>query len=214
MACFRSGNKIVRLEEVILVMRHYIGKYFSQIVFYSKLLPSLVPPLLPTLAMVFIVALSNFWAQEPYRINDYFLWASFSYPFAFLVTDCTLLFYSASKTRMVVAFGFVVAGICSLFLSTPRIAIASLSAFALSHLLDIAVFMRLRNALWWRAPFFSSVLASIIDTLIFFFLAFIATNVPWYSLALGDLLVKFAFVLCLLLPFRLALQVYRRRVAG
>ena len=131
-------------------------------------------PLVPSLAMVSVVALSNFWAQEPYRINDYFLWASFSYPFVFLVTDCTNLVYGARKARRVVASGFIIAGICSIFLSTPRIAFASLSAFGCSQLLDIAIFTRLRASHWWKAPLFSSILASILDTYIFFSLAFLA----------------------------------------
>ena len=46
--------------------------------------------------MVAVVALSNVWAQETYRINDYLLWASFTYPLAFAVTDLTTLFYGAS----------------------------------------------------------------------------------------------------------------------
>ena len=170
-------------------------------------------PLVPSLAMIVVVALSNFWAQEPYRINDYFLWASFSYPFAFLVTDCTTFLYGARKARRVVASGFIIAGICSIFLSTPRIAFASLSAFGLSQLLDIAIFTRLRAFNWWKAPLFSSVVASILDTYLFFVLAFWGTLVPWQSLALGDLLVKLLFVLSLLLPFRLILRASQRQVA-
>lgn len=173
---------------------------------------SLSLPLIPSLAMILVVALSNFWAQEPYRINDYFLWASFSYPFAFLVTDCTTLLYGARKARRVVASGFIIAGICSIFLSTPRIAFASLSAFGFSQLLDIAVFTRLRVFSWWKAPLLSSVLASIFDTYLFFSLAFFGTQVPWQSLALGDLLVKLLFVLSLLLPFRLVFRASQRRV--
>ena len=170
-------------------------------------------PLVPSLAMIIVVALSNFWAQEPYRINDYFLWASFSYPFAFLVTDCTTFLYGARKARRVVASGFIIAGICSIFLSTPRIAFASLSAFGLSQLLDIAIFTRLRAASWWKAPLFSSVIASIFDSYLFFVLAFWGTLVPWQSLVLGDLLVKLLFVLSLLLPFRLVLRASQRYTA-
>ena len=165
-----------------------------------------VPPLLPSVAMVAVVALSNVWAQEAYRINDYLLWASFTYPLAFAVTDLTTLFYGAPVARRVVASGFVVAGFCSFFLATPRIAVASLTAFALSHLLDIAVFVRLRRAAWWKAPLVSSCVASVLDTWLFFALAFAASGIAWHKLALGDLSVKLCFALCLLLPFRLLIR--------
>ena len=156
--------------------------------------------------MVAVVALSNVWAQEQYRINDYLLWASFTYPLAFAITDLTTLFYGAPIARRVVASGFVVAGFCSFLLATPRIAMASLTAFALSQLLDIAVFTRLRQAAWWKAPLVSSSLASLLDTWLFFALAFFASGIAWHKLALGDLSVKLCFAFCLLLPFRLLIR--------
>ena len=168
-----------------------------------------LPPLLPSAAMVAVVALSNVWAQEPYRINDYLLWASFTYPFVFAVTDLTTLFYGAVVARRVVACGFVVAGFCSFLLATPRIAMASLTAFALSQMLDISVFVRLRRAAWWKAPLVSSGLASVLDTWLFFALAFFASGIAWPKLALGDLCVKLGFALCFLLPFRLLLRAKR-----
>ncbi len=156
--------------------------------------------------MVAVVALSNVWAQEAYRINDYLLWASFTYPLAFAVTDYTTLLYGAPLARRVLAYGFVVAGICSFLLATPRIAMASLTAFAVSQLLDIAVFVRLRRAAWWKAPLVSSSIASLLDTWLFFALAFFASGIAWQKLALGDLCVKLIFAFCLLLPFRLLLR--------
>jgi uncharacterized PurR-regulated membrane protein YhhQ (DUF165 family) len=74
-------------------------------------------------------------------------------------------------------------------------------------LLDISVFHRLRRQSWWRAPLIASVLASILDTAIFFSCAFSGTKMPWLTLAVGDLAVKLAMAVLLLLPFRLLLPV-------
>ena len=61
---------------------------------------------------------------------------------------------------------------------------------ALGH--DITVFNRLRRASWWRAPLVASVLASALDTALFFSLAFAGLDIPWITLAIGDLGVKLA----------------------
>ena len=72
-------------------------------------------------------------------------------------------------------------------------------AFAVAQAVDIAVFSRLRRRVWWLPPVASSVPASVLDTGLFFGLAFFATEVPWVRLAAGDLLVKGAMVFILLL---------------
>ena len=51
--------------------------------------------------------------------------------------------------------------------------------------------------------------ASIVDTAIFFSLAFAGTDMPWVTLALGDLGVKLAIALFALVPFRVALALVR-----
>ena len=66
-----------------------------------------LPPLLPSAAMVAVVALSNVWAQEPYRINDYLLWASFTYPFVFAVTNLTRSSPSPSRPSRRAKKGFL-----------------------------------------------------------------------------------------------------------
>jgi uncharacterized PurR-regulated membrane protein YhhQ (DUF165 family) len=45
-------------------------------------------------------------------------------------------------------------------------------------------------------------LGSIIDTLLFFTLAFAGTGVPWVTLALGDFVIKVLMAIVLLIPFR------------
>lgn len=154
----------------------------------------------PALAMMAIVASSNWLVQFP--INDWLTWGAFSYPFAFLVTDLTNRRFGPAAARRVIYAGFAVGVALSVILATPRIAAASGLAFLVAQLLDVAIFNRLRQQSWWRAPFVSSVLASIIDTATFFGIAFIGTGLPWITWGLGDLAVKLAFALFCLAPYR------------
>ena len=64
----------------------------------------------------------------------------------------------------------------------------------------------MRKKAWYVAPLTSSVFGSIVDTFLFFSIAFYATGVPWVSLAVGDLLVKLFIALSMLIPFRLLLS--------
>ena len=53
------------------------------------------------------------------------------------------------------------------------------------------------------APLTSSVIGSLIDTFLFFSIAFYATEIPWVTLAFGDLAVKLLIAVVMLIPFRL-----------
>ena len=55
----------------------------------------------------------------------------------------------------------------------------------------------------------STLAASVLDTAIFFTLAFAGTDMPWVTLAMGDFGVKLAIALFALLPFRVALALVR-----
>jgi queuosine precursor transporter len=152
-------------------------------------------------AMTLIVVASNILVQYP--VNDWLTWGAFTYPLAFLVTDLANRRLGPAAARRVVFVGFALAVLCSAVLATPRIALASGTAFLVAQLLDVVVFDRLRRGIWWRAPLVSSVLGSTIDTVLFFTLAFAATGLPWIGWAIGDLAVKFAVALVMLIPFRL-----------
>jgi queuosine precursor transporter len=154
----------------------------------------------PVLAMVVVVAGSNFAVQFP--INDWLTWGAFTYPVAFLVTDLTNRRLGPAPARRVVYVGFALGVLLSILLAGPRIALASGTAFLTAQLLDIWVFDRLRRLPWWQAPLASSALASIWDTALFFTLAFAGSGLPWITWALGDLAAKGAMALLLLLPFR------------
>jgi uncharacterized PurR-regulated membrane protein YhhQ (DUF165 family) len=152
-------------------------------------------------AMVAIVALSNYAVQFP--INEWLTWGAFTYPVAFLVTDLTNRTLGPKAARQVIYAGFALAVVLSAWLATPRIAIASGSAFLVAQLLDVAVFNRLRAGMWWSAPLVSSTFGSIVDTALFFSVAFAGSGLPWITWAYGDFGVKMAMALLMLLPFRL-----------
>lgn len=183
-------------------------------------------------AMAAIVVASNFLVQFPVQaqlgglnLADLLTWGAFTYPIAFLVTDLTNRHFGASAAQLVVLAGFALAVLLSFYLATPRIAIASGSAFLVAQLLDVAIFDRLRASEWWRAPLLSSFVGSIFDTLIFFSLAFSAgftalgpsdsfaieaapllgllgLETPrWVSWALGDFGVKTLVALAMLVPY-------------
>lgn len=157
--------------------------------------------IIAVLAMATVVVASNVLVQFP--INDWLTWGAFTYPIAFLVTDLTNRHAGAGRARQVVMVGFALAVIASIWFATPRIALASGTAFLVAQLLDVSVFDRLRNGTWWRAPLVSSVLGSSVDTVLFFGIAFAGTEVPWVSLAVGDFGVKLAVAGAMLLPYRL-----------
>jgi uncharacterized PurR-regulated membrane protein YhhQ (DUF165 family) len=191
-------------------------------------------------AMIAVVTASNILVQfpveadlGPIHLGDILTWGAFTYPFAFLVSDLTNRYDGPGRARAVVLVGFAVALCLSAYLSTPRIAIASATAFLVGQLLDIAVFSRLRNRFWLLPPLSASLLGSLIDTVIFFSIAFapalgaidiwfgmadgslgmgapwlgVGAEVPlWLSLASGDFSVKFLAALLLLMPYRLLMN--------
>ena len=142
-------------------------------------------------AMSAVVLASNILVQYPVAygaLADYLTWGAFSYPFAFLVTDLSNRRFGPRGARRIVYAGFVLAVVLSAYFATPRIAIASGSAFLAAQLLDIGIFARLRGHAWWLPPFASSVISSALDTAIFFSLAFYCGPVPGFSLTISDLL--------------------------
>jgi len=157
-------------------------------------------------AMSVVVTASNIAVQYP--INDWLTWGAFTYPLSFLVNDLTNRNLGPAVARRVVYVGFVLGVLLSLHFGW-RIALASGSAFLVAQLLDVHIFDRLRRAAWWRAPFVSSTLASIIDTALFFGLAFAGTGLPWVTWAIGDYGVKLAMALGLLIPFRALMPAVR-----
>tara|TARA_A100001011_G_scaffold264524_1_gene273211 strand:+ start:2736 stop:3296 length:561 start_codon:yes stop_codon:yes gene_type:complete len=169
--------------------------------------------------MGLVVVVSNYLVQFPiqyFGLKEILTYGAFSYPITFLITDLANRAYGKFVARKIVYIGFIIGVLLSLFISTNfndiisiRIAIGSGLAFFVAQNLDIKIFDKLRKKSWYIAPLISSVFASIIDTFLFFSIAFYSTGVPWLSLAFGDLMVKLFIALSLLIPFRLLLSSIR-----
>ncbi len=155
---------------------------------------------LPVAAMALVIVLSNWAVQFP--INAWLTWGAFTYPLVFLVCDLTNRALGPAAARRVAWIGFAFAVAASGLIAPWRIALASGSAFLSSQLLDVLVFNRWRRASWWKAPLIGSLIASVVDTAVFFFLAFAGSELNWLQLATGDLSVKAAMAVVLLAPYR------------
>ena len=166
--------------------------------------------LLLSFLMGVVVLASNFLVQFPvkyYGLNEILTYGAFSYPVAFLITDLANRSYGKKVARKIVYLGFLIGILFTLFFSTNfadiisiRIAIVSGSAFLVAQLLDVQIFDKLRKNSWYVAPLISSSIGSIVDTFLFFSIAFVGTVVPWVTLSLGDLAVKLFVTLVMLIP--------------
>ena len=175
--------------------------------------------LLLSFLMGAVVLSSNYLVQFPvnyYGLNEILTYGAFSYPIAFLITDLANRSYGKIVARKIVYFGFVLGiGFTVLFstdfadLISIRIAIGSGVAFLTAQLLDVQIFDRLRKKEWFVAPLTSSMIGSTIDTFLFFSISFYGTGVPWFTLSLGDLIVKVIVALIMLIPFRLLLKTFK-----
>jgi uncharacterized PurR-regulated membrane protein YhhQ (DUF165 family) len=73
--------------------------------------------------------------------------------------------------RITVLCALAVGAVLSWFASTPQLALASAAAFALSELVDMAVYTPLRKRGYIRAALASNLIGSVVDTLMFLSLA-------------------------------------------
>ncbi len=166
-------------------------------------------------SMGVVVLSSNFLVQFPirfYNLQEILTYGALSYPIAFLITDLANRTYGKIIARKIVYIGFFIGIFFTIIFSTNfsdlisiRIAFGSGIAFLTAQLLDVQIFDKLRKKKWYIAPLISSVIASIVDTSLFFSISFYGTGVPWVTLSLGDLMVKLFIALLMLIPFRLAI---------
>ena len=169
-----------------------------------------------SILMGLIVVISNYLVQFPiqqFGLAEILTYGAFTYPITFLITDLANRAYGKVVARKVVYVGFIIGILLTLFVSTNfsdiisiRIAIGSGLAFFISQNLDIKIFDYFRKKSWFVAPLTSSTIGSIVDTFLFFSIAFYSTGVPWVTLAIGDLIVKLIITLIMLVPFRLLLN--------
>ena len=171
--------------------------------------------LILSLSMALVVSLSNYLVQFPVRYMDlqnFFTYGAFSYPVAFLITDLANRKYGKEVAKKIVYFGFAIGVFLTLYFSTNysdlisiRIAIGSGTAFLVAQLIDVNIFDKLRNKIWFAAPLASSLIGSTIDTFLFFSISFYGTETNWITLSFGDLSIKILIALIMLIPFRILL---------
>ncbi len=192
------------------------------------------------LAHIFFMVLSNYAVQLPVTLFGITTtWGTFTYPFIFLLTDLTVRIFSTHKARRIVFFAMLPALVLSYVVGCLfqqgayaglltlgemnvfvfRIALASFVAYAVGQLLDIWVFDWLRQAWrWWLAPAASSVLGNLLDTFLFYGVAFYQTTdafmaAHWVQLAWVDYAVKISASLLIFVPmYGLVLNFLLRRV--
>ena len=175
--------------------------------------------LLLSLIMGVVVLTSNYLVQFPihyYGLSEILTYGAFTYPMAFLITDLANRSFGKEIAKKIVYFGFFIGISFTIFFSTNfsdlisiRIAIGSGTAFLISQSIDVYIFDKLRNKYWFIAPLVSSINGSVIDTFLFFSIAFYATDIPWFTLAIGDLAVKLFVALLMLVPFRMLLKTFK-----
>tara|TARA_B100000029_G_scaffold461834_1_gene493882 strand:- start:1150 stop:1737 length:588 start_codon:yes stop_codon:yes gene_type:complete len=167
-------------------------------------------------SMAIIVAISNYLVQFPVNyagLQDLLTYGAFSYPVAFLITDLSNRRYGKKTAKKIVYIGFVLGVFLTFYFSTNysnlisiRIAIGSGTAFLVAQLIDVNIFDKLRNKIWFAAPLISSLVGSTIDTFLFFSISFYGTGINWITLSIGDLFVKILVALIMLIPFRFLLS--------
>ena len=191
---------------------------------------------------VLIVIASNYLVQLPFTLFGFHTtWGAFSFPFIFLASDLTVRLLGKDTARRVItrvmlpallvsygvsvlfqegAFrGFEALGQFNSFVL--RISLASFAAYVLGQLLDIQVFDRLRQLRqWWIAPCASMILGNLVDTFVFFSVAFwrssndfMAAN--WIEIAAVDYVIKVAICIMLFVPlYGMLLNAILRIIAG
>lgn len=178
-------------------------------------------------AHILIIAASNYLVQIPFEIRGILTtWGTFTFPLVYLATDLTVRIFGQEKARVIVFFVMLPALLLSYLFSVLffegayqglagladfnsfvfRIAFASFSAYAVGQLADIKVFSRLRrNRHWWIAPAASTVIGNLMDTLIFFGVAFYRSSdefmaMHWIEIGTADYLFKLFVSLLLFVP--------------
>lgn len=191
---------------------------------------------------VLIIIASNYLVQLPVTMFGWHTtWGAFSFPFIFLATDLTVRLLGKGPARQVIARVMLPALLASYVISVLfqegsfrglaallqfndfvlRISLASFLAYVFGQLLDIQVFDRLRQLpQWWIAPSASTILGNLLDTCIFFSVAFwhssntfMAEN--WIEIGMFDYAVKLLVSMMLFIPlYGVLLNLITRILSG
>ena len=166
---------------------------------------------------VIVVVVSNALVSIPVEFFGVKLtWAAFTFPIVVLATDLTVRMLGKNIARATIAAAYPLAIIGSIAVvlleGAPqsvalRIGFASATAYAVGTMLDVYVFQYLREKYraWWLAPALSTIVANVIDSYTFFFVAFnnsadeyMAAN--WIEIAGSQTVLKIAVGLIIFLP--------------
>ena len=191
---------------------------------------------------VLIIIASNYLVQLPFTLFGFHTtWGAFSFPFIFLASDLTVRLLGKQTARRVIARVMLPALLVSYVVSVLfqqgafrgldalgefnsfvlRISLASFMAYVCGQLLDIQVFDRLRRLKhWWVAPSASMILGNLLDTFVFFSVAFwrssdefMAAN--WVEIASVDYATKVVVCIILFVPlYGIVLNAILRLLAG
>ena len=143
---------------------------------------------------IIVVASSNYLVQFPITVFGFkATWGAFTFPFIFLATDLTVRLFGARLGRRIIFYAMFPALVVSYLITVgfrhgmwlgfdaffrfdlfvARIAIASFSAYVVGQILDVYVFNKLRqHKQWWHAPLASAIFGNLMDTFVFFIIAF------------------------------------------
>lgn len=191
---------------------------------------------------ILIIIASNYLVQMPLMLwGVHTTWGAFSFPFIFLVTDLTVRLLGKQVARQVIARVMLPALVISYVFSVLfreaqftgwqqlgqfdtfvfRISLASFTAYVVGQLLDVQIFDRLRQvSYWWLAPAASTILGSMLDTAVFFSIAFWASSDPfmaqhWVEIGVVDYLTKLVISMIFFIPlYGVLLRLLLRLLAG
>ena len=176
---------------------------------------------------IIVIAASNYLVQIPFQIFGlHTTWGTFSFPFVYLATDLTVRIFGKVQARKIIFWTMIPALLISYLVSVLffegnfvglgvladfnlfvfRIAFASFVAYLAGQLLDVKVFSHLRDhRSWWVAPAASTVVGNLVDTLLFYAIAFWASAdmfmaQHWPEIAVVDYCFKIVVSMLLFLP--------------
>lgn len=189
---------------------------------------------------ILIICASNYLVQLPFQVFGFHTtWGAFSFPFVYLATDLTVRIFGQGNARKIIFKAMFPALVISYLMGVLfhqasfqgvealtefnsfvfRIAFASFAAYLVGQLMDITVFAKLRQAKsWWVAPSASTLIGNLVDTLVFFSLAFYASSDSfmaehWTEIATVDYGFKLIVSLCLFLPaYGLLLKILEQKI--
>lgn len=140
-----------------------------------------------------IIALSNYLVTIKFTLFGLPLtWAAFTFPLIVVATDLTIRLVNKENARAIVTAAFfpaIIASVAVVYVSGApasvawRIGMASGVAYLFSNFMDVYVFQKVRERLqlWFWAPAISAVFANIVDTFVFFAVAFYNSANPYMA---------------------------------